>query len=189
MDTIPLSKKEIENFFLPITGKFTLELLQQHRNLEPVIRQLKPWHKSKTKPIKANITILGNRTLLRYFRKINNTSINENTDFSEYQTPDLKVLCLLLSMILLAFHTSHPLHTKSHSGSERTYSNLNQNFYFPKASIWFKVCITCQLSKPYPNQKQIAEKKDFEGQSLYFNHGISFDTKGPIHHLQKETYL
>ena len=36
------------------------------------------------------------------------------------------------------------------------------------------------LNKPYPNQKQIAQKQDFKGQSLYFNHRISFDTKGPI---------
>ena len=28
--------------------------------------------------------------------------------------------------------------------------------------------------------KQIAQKQDFKGQSLYFNHRISFDTKGPI---------
>ena len=41
-------------------------------------------------------------------------------------------------------------------------------------------CITFQLNKPYPNQKQIAEKQDFKGQSLYFNHRVSFDTKGPI---------
>ena len=49
--------------------------------------------------------------------------------------------------------------------------------------IWVKVCndcIICQLNKPYPNQKQTAQKQDFKGQSLYFNHRISFDTKGPI---------
>ena len=38
----------------------------------------------------------------------------------------------------------------------------------------------CQLYKPYPYQKQIAEKQDFKGQSLHFNHRISFDPKGPI---------
>ena len=59
-------------------------------------------------------------------------------------------------------------------------------FYFPNAPIWIKVlcndCIICQLNQPYINQKQIAEKQDFKGQSLYFNHRIriSFDTKGPI---------
>ena len=50
--------------------------------------------------------------------------------------------------------------------------------------IWIKVlcnnCITCQLNKPYPHQKQIAEKQDFKGQSSCFNDRISFDTKGPI---------
>ena len=81
LDTIPLSKLEIENIFLPPTEKFTLELLKQYQNFDPVFRQLKPWHKYKTKPAKTDTTILGNKTLLRYFRKFNNTTINENTDF------------------------------------------------------------------------------------------------------------
>ena len=51
----------------------TLELLQIYQNLYPVIRQLKSWHKYKTKPAKADTTILGNKTLLRYFRKFSNT--------------------------------------------------------------------------------------------------------------------
>ena len=41
LDTILLSKLEIENIFLPITEKVTIELLQKHQNLDPVIRQLK----------------------------------------------------------------------------------------------------------------------------------------------------
>ena len=90
LDTVTLSKKENENIFLPSTEKVTLEILQKHQNLDPVIRQLKSWHKYKTKPIKADITILGNKTLLRYFRKFKNTSINENTDKLEYQKFDLK---------------------------------------------------------------------------------------------------
>ena len=40
LDTIPLSKKEVENIFLPTTEKITLELLQKYQNLAPVIRQL-----------------------------------------------------------------------------------------------------------------------------------------------------
>ena len=139
---------------------------------------------NKTKPTKADTTILGNKTLLRYFRKVNNTTINENTDILEYQTADFKVPCLPLSMMLIAFNSSHTLNTKGHSGSEKTYSNFIEDFYFPKAPIWIKIlcndCILCQLNKPYPNQKQIAEKKDFKRQSLYFNHRKSFDTKGPI---------
>ena len=43
LDTILLSK--IENIFLPITEKSTLEILQKPQNLDPVIRQLKSWHK------------------------------------------------------------------------------------------------------------------------------------------------
>ena len=149
-----------------------------------MIRQFKSWHKYKTKPVKADTTILGNKTLLRYFRKFNNTAIDENTDLLEYQLNDSKVTCLPLSMILIAFNISHTQNTKGHSGSEKTYSNFTQNFYFPYAPIWIKVlcndCIICRLNKPYPNQKQIAQKQDFKGKSLYFNHRISFDTKGPI---------
>ena len=135
MDTIPLSKVEIENIFLPITEKITLELLQKHQNFDPVFRQLKSWHKYETKPIRADTTIRGNKTLLRYFRKLNNTSINENAIILEYQTSDIKVPCLPLSMMLTAFHTSHSLHTKGHSGAEKTSSNFIQNFYFPNAPI------------------------------------------------------
>ena len=117
LDTIPLSKIEIENIFLPITEKITLELLQKHQNLDPVIRQLKSWHKYKTKPLKADTTKIGNKTLLGYFRKFSSTSINENTNILEYQTPDIKVPCLSLSMMLIAFQTSHSLHTKGPSGA------------------------------------------------------------------------
>ena len=184
LDTIPLSKLEIENIFLPPTETITISTLKQYQNLDPVIRQLKSWHKYKTKPIKADSTILGNKTLLRYFRKFNNTTINENTDLLEYNLNESTVPCLPFSMILIAFNISHTQNIKGHSGSEKTYSNFIQNFYFPNAPIWIKVlcndCIVCQLNKPYPNQKQIAQKQDFKGQSLYFNHRISFDTKGPI---------
>ena len=79
---------------------------------------------------------------------------------------------------------------KNNTQQKRTKQHLPKkdhfplNFYFPNAPIWIKVlcndCIVCQLNKPYPNQKQIAQKQDFKGQSLYFNHRISFDTKGPI---------
>ena len=87
-------------------------------------------------------------------------------------------------MMLIAFDIYHTQNTKGHSGSEKTYSKFTQNFYFPNALIWIKIlcndCITCQLNKSYPNQKQLATKQDFKGQSLYFDHRISFDTKGPI---------
>ena len=77
------------------------------------------------------------------------------------------------------------LNNKGHAGSENTYSNFIQYFYFPNASILINVlcndCKTCQLNKSYTHQKQIAKKKkNFKGQSLYLNHRISFDTKGPI---------
>ena len=95
-------------------------------------------------------------------------------------------------MMLIAFNISHTQHTKGHSGSEKTYSIFTQNFYFPNAPIWNKVlcndCIKCQINKPYSNQKQLALKQDFKGQSLYFNHRISFDTKGPISPSSEEHF-
>ena len=68
---------------------------------------------------------------------------------------------------------------------KKKYSNFIQTFNSPKAPIRIKVlcndCITCRINKkPYPNQKLIAEKQDVKGQNLYFNHRISFDTKGLI---------
>ena len=104
LDNIPFSKIEIENIFRPNAEKLTHELLQKLQNLDPIFRQLKSWQNYETKPIKADITILGNKTLLRYFRKFNNTSINENTNFLEYQKSELKVPCFSLKMIFLAFH-------------------------------------------------------------------------------------
>ena len=179
LDTIPLSKLEIDNIFLPSTEKITINTLKQYQNLDPIIRQLKSWHKYKTKPVKADTTILGNKTLLRYFRKLNNTTINENTDPLEYQLDDSKVPCLPLRMILIAFNISHTTYKRT----LRIRKDILE-LYFPNAPIWIKVlcndCIICQLNKPYPNQKQIAQKQDFKGQRLYFNHRISFDTKGPI---------
>ena len=84
--------------------------MKQYQNLDPIIRQLKSWHKYKTKPVKADTTILGNKTLLRYFRKFKNTTINENTDLLEYQLNESTVPCLPLSMILIAFNTHNTKH-------------------------------------------------------------------------------
>ena len=148
LDAIPLSKTEVENIFLPPTEKITPQLIQKYQNFDPFIRQFKSWQKYETKPAKADTTILGNKTLLRYLRKFNNTTINEITDLLEYNTSDSKVPCLPLSMMLIAFNISHTQNTKGHSGSEKTYSNFTQHFYFPKAPFWIKLlcndCIICQ---------------------------------------------
>ena len=165
--------------------------MKQYQNLDPVIRQLKSWHKYKTKPVKADTTILGNKTLLRYFRKFNNTTNNENTDLLEYQLNDSTVPCLSVSMILIAFNISHTQNTKGHSGSEKTYSNFTQNFYFPNAPFWIKVlcndCIVCQLNKLYPNQKQMAQKQDFKGQVHILTIVFHSTQKDQFHHPLKET--
>ena len=108
--------------------------MKQYQNLDPVIRQLKSWHKYKTKPTKADTTILGNKTLLRYYRKFNNTSINENTDLLEYQLDDSKVPCLPLSMILIAFNITHTQNTKGHSGSKKNIFKFYTKFLFSKRS-------------------------------------------------------
>ena len=60
LDTIPLSKTEIETIFLPPTERISLEFLQKYQNIDPVIRQLKSWHKYKIKPAKADTTNSGN---------------------------------------------------------------------------------------------------------------------------------
>ena len=88
------------------------------------------WHNCKTKPIKADITILGNKTRLRYFRDYNNTTLNEKTNCLEYRTLEIKVSCLPLNMILLAFHISHSLNTKRHAGSEEHNQILSKIFTF-----------------------------------------------------------
>ena len=41
LDTIPLSKIEVENIFLPPTEKVTKQFLQKYQNFDPVICQLK----------------------------------------------------------------------------------------------------------------------------------------------------
>ena len=108
--------------------------MKQYQNLDPVIRQLKSWHNFKTKPVKADTTILGNKTLLRDFRKFNNTTINENTDLLKYQLNKSTVPCLPLSMILIAFNISHTQNTKGHYGSEKNILKLYTKFLFPKCT-------------------------------------------------------
>ena len=126
----PYKKTEIDNIFLPPTEKITLEILKRYQNLDPVIRQLKSWHKYKTKPAKAATTILGNKTLLRYFRKLNNTTINENTDLLEYQIDASKVSCLPLSMILISFNITHTQNTKGLWIRKKHIQILLKNFIF-----------------------------------------------------------
>ena len=167
LDNIPLSKTKYQNIFLQNTEKSAMELERNYQNLDPVIRQLKSWHKYKTKSINADITIFENNTLLRFFKKFNNTTINENKILLEYHTPKTKIRCLPLSMILLAFHFSRSLNTKRHAGLEKTYSNFIQNSYFPKAPSWMKVlcydCIYVNYKNHIHAKKTISRKKNFKG--------------------------
>ena len=109
--------------------------MKQYQNLDPVIRQLKSWHKYKTKPVKADTTILGNKTHLRYFRKFNNTTINENTDLLEYQLNDSTVPCLPSSMILIAFNISHTQNSVFRENIFKFYTK----FLFPKCTNLDKI--------------------------------------------------
>ena len=47
LDNIPFPKIEIENIFRPNAEKSTHELLQKHKNLDPITRQLKSWQNYK----------------------------------------------------------------------------------------------------------------------------------------------
>ena len=129
----------------------TLELLQIYQKLEPVREKFKSWQKNKRKHLKADITILGNKTP-RYLRKFNNTSINENNNILEKETSELNVPCLPLIMILLAFHISQPLTTKGHAESEKNIFKFYTKFLLSKCiNLEFFLCnscITCQLEKP-----------------------------------------
>ena len=60
---LPLPKTEFENNFLPATEKNTLELLQKSQNPGQSLDNSYLGTK-KTKLVKANITILVNKTLL-----------------------------------------------------------------------------------------------------------------------------
>ena len=140
---------------------------------------------------------MGNKTLLRCFRKFNNTTINGNNEFSENHTPETKVPCLPLNMILISMHISHCLLKKGMQDLKKKFfgswifsdlsdpaCNSNHNFCFPNAPIWIKV-LSNNFDKNLCNDldkspKQPAEKQDFKSLSLNFNHRISFDTKGPI---------
>ena len=94
-------------------------------------------------------------------------------------------------MILIAFNISHTQNIKGHSGSEKTYSNFIQNFYFPNAPNWIKVlcndCIVCQLNKPYPNQKQIAQNKILKDKVCILTTVFHLIQKDQFHPHPKET--
>ena len=96
--------------------------------------------------------------------------------------------------MLIAFNTSHTLHTKRHSGSEKTYSNFIQKIFSPNTPNWIKVlcndCIICQLDKPYPNQKQIPKKNKILKKKVYISIIESHLTqKDQFHQRQKETHI
>ena len=75
-------------------------------------------------------------TKFENFRNFFITTKNKNTDLLEHHHQDTKVQCLLLSLLVHAFHASHFLHTKRHVSPEKTYSNFTQHFYFPNSPTW-----------------------------------------------------
>ena len=97
----------------------------------------------KTKTIRANDTNLGNKIRFRYFLK---STLQQSTKtlifwIIIYHTPETKVPCLPLSIILVAFHISGSLNTKIQAGSEKKHTSFIQSFYFPNAPIWIKSII------------------------------------------------
>ena len=84
-----------------------------------------------------------------------------------------KKLCLPLSRILRAFHVSHILIQKDIQDQKK----LLKDYTDCLASKFTNLDQSIIRNK---YQKQIAEKQDFTGQSLYFSHRISFDTKESI---------
>ena len=60
--------KYTKKIFMQCTIKLTTDLLKRYQNLDLIVCQIKFWHKYETKPGKTDITILGNRNLLRYLQ-------------------------------------------------------------------------------------------------------------------------
>ena len=146
----PTNKKKIQEFLgmLNFLSKYVYKMQLYLRPFYNILRlpNKSEWtteHQTRFEEIKKLLTEQISNTIpdpnqpfyaLRYFRKFNNTTINENTDLLEYQLNDSTVPCLPLSMILIAFNISHTQNTKRHSGSEKTYSNFTRNFLFPKCT-------------------------------------------------------
>ena len=91
---------------------------------------------------------------------------------------------MLIVFVLPAHYTLKDTHDQ-----KKTYFNLIQSFYFQMHQFGLKYYAMCQLNKPYPNQKQIAEKhilKDKVYTSITEFHLIQEDQD---HHPQKESHL
>ena len=79
-----------------------------------------------------------------------NTTINENTNILEYQTPDFRVPFLPLSMMLIAFKTSHTLNTKDTQNQKKKHSLISSKVFTSKKhqfELNYYATIKCQLNK------------------------------------------
>ena len=126
--------------------------------------------------------ILGIKTCFDFSEIFILQQINEKV---KYHTPERKVTCLPLGLISIAFQISHSPNIKGHAWSKINIFKFHSKFRFPNAPVWIKLqckgCITCNwttLSTPEASSGK--KEKDFKRQSIYFNHSISIDTKGPI---------
>ena len=83
----------------------------------------------------------------------------------EYHTPEQKKTLSTNKHDIISI--SHLIILERHAESVKTDLSFIQKFYFPNAPFWIKIlcnnCISCQISKPFPHQKQLAEKQDFKG--------------------------
>ena len=91
--------------------------------------------------------------------------------------------------MLIAFHTYRPLHTKRHSGADKTYSNFKQNFYFRNAPSWIKVI--CNVNKTNHTQTKNKSQKNKILKDKVYTSITEFHLiqKDQYHHLQKKTHI
>ena len=99
-DNIPLSCREIQDSFSAMHSETINRRNQKTQNLNTVIRQRNLGIKTKLVPKKPISPFQGNKTLLRYFRKLNKISKNNNTETLENHYTDTKKPSLPLLILI-----------------------------------------------------------------------------------------
>ena len=96
---------------------------------------------------------------------------------------------LPLKLFFTAFDRAHWLDFVAPYGQDRTYNNFKHRFHFPGLKKWIdfliKDCFSFQTNKASRMDINTAPQLFFAETAEGFNHRISMDTKGPIHHSSK----
>ena len=96
---------------------------------------------------------------------------------------------LPLKLFFTACDRAHWLDFCAPYGQDRTYNNSKHRFPFPVLKNWIdfliKDCISFQTNKASRIDINTAPQLHFAETAERFNHSISVDTKGPIHHSSK----